>query len=496
MTPEQIIQIVLWVPFGLIVLISGIIFCVSGYKKGLWRALMALAATVISALISLLLARLMGGVLASFILTKLPEEILAGSGLPEALMTGLIGGAIKMFISLALFFIFMLFFTIILRSAADLIAKGKLQPKNTLMKLLGMLVGAVAAVCYTLLLLLPLYGTLGTYLPVVESLVSLSGDGDMEALGYLQAVTGHPVVQISGTGPVGAVYGGLAAMDVGESTFNVAHMAQTADKLMDTMNQMSVADPEELPQEAKKLIRIAREDVVQQKWFYDMAQEGITALRTELAESPEANTQEAMLLNRFLDVLDCPQKDFSKNCDAILNFAEYCLDQDIIEIMESEDPAALYSSGIIAQAGALANCTPEAVEVKKLMITTFMAAAQELTVEEAIAYVEVLGIGQITDPADQLKEAEAILLLMGECPAEAILRHPNMGETVLQQWIDRSGFAAAMGISNEKFADKVNKDPALQAAIMAVLLQSVSEPLGTETFNNYLHQLQYGDVTP
>ena len=491
MTPEQIIQIVLWVPFGLVVLISGIIFCVSGYKKGLWRALMALGATFVSALISLLLARLLGGVVAATVLEKLPPMNLGN--LPQTLVADLIGGFIKMGISLVLFSLFMLILTVILRSACDLIAKGKLQPKNKGMKFLGMVTGAVAAVCYTLLLLLPLYGTLGAYLPVVESMMSLSGEQNSEAGRYLQQITRHPVVQVSGSGPVGAVYSGLAALDVGGSSLDVAQMARTADKMMNVLNDLSSADPEQLPAEAKKLIQIARDEVVQEKWFYDMAQEGIAALRAQLRETAPADAPEAMLVNRFLDIVDCPQKDFGKNCAAILDFAEYCLDHDIVGIFEGEDSSRLYSSGIVAKAGALANCTPEAVEVKKLLLSTFIAGAQKMDPAEAVAYIDSLGIGTVTDPAMQLKEAEAILLLMGECPAEAVMRHPNMGEAVLQQWIEQNGFAAAMGIHDEDFAEKVNKDPALQNEILSVLRQSVSEPLGTETFTNYLQRLQYGE---
>ena len=52
MVNVEVVNIALWAPFALIMLIIGIIFCINGYRKGLWRALLSLLATVISAVVS------------------------------------------------------------------------------------------------------------------------------------------------------------------------------------------------------------------------------------------------------------------------------------------------------------------------------------------------------------------------------------------------------------------------------------------------------------
>ncbi|MBQ8751665.1 MAG: hypothetical protein IJZ13_01005, partial [Clostridia bacterium] len=61
-----LIPVLLWVPFGLLVLITGLIFCIRGYKNGAIRSAFALGATVFSVIACIALS-----VLLSWPLSKL-----------------------------------------------------------------------------------------------------------------------------------------------------------------------------------------------------------------------------------------------------------------------------------------------------------------------------------------------------------------------------------------------------------------------------------------
>ena len=58
MVNVEMVNLALWAPFALIMLVIGIIFCINGYRKGLWRALLSLLATVVSAVVSVLVSPL------------------------------------------------------------------------------------------------------------------------------------------------------------------------------------------------------------------------------------------------------------------------------------------------------------------------------------------------------------------------------------------------------------------------------------------------------
>ena len=53
-----LISFLLFVPFLVVALITGIFFFINGYKKGLWHALISLGMTVLSAVLSVIIANL------------------------------------------------------------------------------------------------------------------------------------------------------------------------------------------------------------------------------------------------------------------------------------------------------------------------------------------------------------------------------------------------------------------------------------------------------
>ena len=109
MTPA-LLNLILWAPFLLVLLISGLIFCISGYKKGLWRALISFGVTIVSAVLSMLLANVLAKVIAPSVMTMINVEEMFGE-LPisasaiQEVIKGLVGSVISLVLFVVLMFL-------------------------------------------------------------------------------------------------------------------------------------------------------------------------------------------------------------------------------------------------------------------------------------------------------------------------------------------------------------------------------------------------------
>ena len=486
---EMILQIALWVPFALVVSISGAIFMVTGFKRGLWRALIGLGATVVSSLLSLLFARLLSGVVAQGLVPmvlKLVQQLLDVSAIPQQVMP-LVQGAVQVVLALAFYVTIFFSLTIILRAIGGSVCGEKLRPKATWQKVLGMFTGAFCALVYTLLLLLPLYGTMGAYVPAAQALVKLAEQEEQsQTQKALQTITDHPVVQMSGSGPAKLLYEQLSQMELTEGSVNVAQMAQAMTDSLDAVQGFMEAESvEDRLEKAEELIDVLRFQVVQQPWFHTMSQEVITQARAAL---PQQDSPEKQILVELLDIVDCPQEDFAKNCSAILDFMAYVLDQDIMAIAEAEDEQALYDTGIIAKAGALANVTDEAVQVKRVLLRMSVAALLDKDLEKADAFLDRYQVGAITDPQAQEQEAEAILAMMGVAGGDEnamlVMRHPQLGEPAIRELIQMTSFQNVMGVAESPKNDRWSQDPQVQEQLIRLMAMCAKESL---------FGLQYGE---
>ena len=486
---EMILQIALWAPFALVVSISAAIYMVNGFKRGLWRALIGLGATVVASLLSLLLARFLSGAVAKGLIPmvlKFVQQLLDISAIPEQILP-LIQGAVQVLLALALYACIFFSVNIILRAIGGNVCSQKLRPSATWQKVLGMFTGAFCAVVYTLLLLLPLYGTMGAYVPAAQALVKLAEqEEESRTQQALQTITDHPVVQMSGSGPAKLLYEQLSQMELTDGSVNVAQMAQAMTDSLDAVQGLMQAESvEERLEKAEALIDVLRFQVVQQPWFHTMSQEVITQARAAL---PQEDSPEKQILEELLDIVDCPQEDFGENCSAILDFMAYVLDQDIMAIAEAEDEQALYDTGIIAKAGALANVTDEAVQVKRVLLRMSVAALLDKDLEKADAFLDRYQVGAVTDPQAQEQEAEAILVMMGagggDENAMLVMRHPQLGEPAIRELIQMTSFQNVMGVAESPQNDRWSQDPQVQEQLIGVMAMCAKESL---------FGLQYGE---
>ena len=443
MNPE-IISIILWIPFGISVLISGLIFCIGGYRKGYIRALVGLGATVVATALTVLLA-------------NLASMLLSGGSTGSSMTEIVISMAKRPLLSLLFFWLLMPIVTIISRIIAGKIVGDRCKASKSWQKWLGLVVGMVCAVAFSLFWLSPLYGSVQMVADMVDSVMEATDAMDQEAQSLLDAVVDHPLSAVAKEIPVRWVYQGIARMGNGMNSFSVTSVVESAEHSITLLTQLANAQTvEEQNQKATELVNYIHTDVVGQEWFYRMYQTALSGVQDTVTawnevpvasnevmmESPGAVSMVGMgqmgfdsipeevkqvlpILQDALGTLDVDKKTFDTNMENLFDFLSRAMDAGLWEALENGDFSILQDSEIVADAGWLANSTPEAVAVKQLLIAAFLMEEDE----EALSLLEEYDFGMITDPEQQVQEAELLfdIILGGDCSlSEFMENHPGL----------------------------------------------------------------------
>ena len=328
--------IFLWIPILVVLAICMPIFCVQGYKKGLWRALISLGTSIVCVGVSFLVAKLCAAGIVSVVMNMIPE-ISFGSGMTETVISSLVGSAITGVVAI-FFFGSILFITmIIFKLIAANVKKDKLITENKPMKFAGLAVRAVDAIVMSLFLLLPFYGTIAAYAPAAETVVSMiqptenedADQGDFGIFGMdikdvIGSVTNHPVVKITNTAPFMSVYNGLAtAKTETGGSINIAEMAATMNKAVDGLKTLAEKDPSEFTAEDLEMIEDISRDVIGSDWFYA----AVTEMKDEIKDA--AINKSKPEVREFYENLtvwvEAPKEEFEKISDAVAELFSYAV---------------------------------------------------------------------------------------------------------------------------------------------------------------------------
>ena len=487
MTPS-LLNLILWAPFLLVLLISGLIFCISGYKKGLWRSLISLGVTIVSAAISMLLANVLAKVIAPSVVALVPmEDVVKDIPISPDTVAQIIGGLIGSVISLVLFVMLMFVLTLILKLVSNAIKRRALITTQKGYKLGGLGVRFVDAVLYTILLLLPIYGSIQAYAPTVQSLLSFVQTEDNEEMAdikeYVEVLASHPVVMMTKPSPIAAVYKGLQSFEVGDAVVNIPEIVETAKTTVSMLEDLSKKDITELGKEDLEIIDHLRDNVVDQDWFYAVADEGIKALKEQI---PADSDDEYMQM--LLPLLDMDKDSFKENCTALLDIAELLIKHDIINMMQKDeiDVVKLYESGCISEALRIVNGSNQLLAIKSMVIEKVVTELFGEEKAKADEFLKTLKLEKLETEEQLKKEAEAIgVLVMNQSSAtilELIARHPMFTDRSLDMILDNFPMSEMLGFSGVlgEFVD---------TAEMTATLKSKLEECSDNAFN----ELHFGD---
>ncbi len=445
MISSEIISIILWVPFAVIFLFAALIFCLSGYKRGLWRALISLGITVVSAVISFFLSKFIAGIVTASVVNMVLGLLPTGNPLvsiAKTLLPSFVQAMLAVLFFSGIFFIV----TLIGKIIGNVVKKDALRATDEQVGLKwgGLGVRVADAIIYSVLLMLPLYGTLGTYAPTVQTLLKLGGEETSAYAGLLGAVADHPLVGATNNTIIGNVYDGLAdgtggpAVE-GSVNVNVNEVVDAMDTTMVKFEAISSAtNAEEKEAACLELVTHLKENVVDADWSYDVIKETTTVLKDEIVNSMEgAKPEDIKKVETVVGMLDMSKEEFQENSGVMLDFAEYALKNDVMTDLEKGDMTNLKTEEFYEEAATFLNATAQTSEIKKYLITETITEVFLGDAETANKVMNSYDDSAITTPEAQKQEIEALINISeaknAEELKEALKNVPTLDNDALEE---------------------------------------------------------------
>lgn len=466
-----VLSILLFVPFFIVAGITGGIFFVSGYKKGPFRALFSLGITVVATVLSLLLSRLISWGVAGPIASLLPDSIFEETGPLGTFAESIVQGIIQVALSLILFSLILFILLIILKCVGNRIGWEKLQKldewdsSKKSLKFAGMGIRALDTLVVSFMLLIPLYGVLATAVTPVSKMMEVKGNAarSNNTSVYIETVANHPLVSAYKVGPTAWVMEGLTSFGVNGASLNINEISDVIEGLMVRLEKVQTTHNDEKIAAVKELSDYLRENLVGEEWVYDIVCAVRDMVETELQKMPDPDDRARA--EELLKLFDMTQKEFEGNATAVLDFVAYVLENDFIDIIDSEGGHALPEE-FYQKFGDLINYSDQAVSLKKLFVTEAANKMYRdcLYRDMDYGYSDTVD-DQIEEKADTLvksyfkdgkvakekrvKEAKAFLSMMfdsdGAVLIEAFARHPLFGAASVDELVTNGLIADSVG---------------------------------------------------
>ncbi len=414
MLDESVISLILWVPFGIVFIIAAAIFCVMGYRQGLWRALGSLFATMLAAIGSVLLAIPLAEPVGNWAWNSLaPMLITEDTAMMESLLESLVQAGLTIVLFPAVLFILV----ILCKVAAMLIFGKRCKTENTGMKFAGLGVRLADAFLYTMLLLFPLYGTLGAFLPSIQEVASLL---PMESAGIsvLETLGEHPLTRFNSLPPVRFLYENLSGVETENGKVNVVSAAESMAGAMKRLEALrkSMEAGEVDPEQVKETVHYFRENVVHQDWAYSLYREGYAMIAPQM-DDPDTSEK----LRFMIGLADMDKADFQLNANAVLDFWGFLLEEP--ERFEKLDSNAVNDPALLLEVGKLFNASEHACALYDYLLQDAISGSRwESLLEDYTATAEADSNSQLQDAvvllsirpeADDLDNLGSILRLPG-----------------------------------------------------------------------------------
>lgn len=497
-----LLNLLLFVPFLLVALITGLIYFKSGYKRGLWRALISLGATLLAVFVSLGLANLVAGWLKRPVANLIPKELTASMGALKGIVNSVIVGMVQDILSMFLFGIFFILCLIGFKIIANCIQPEKLKVEKKAFKWAGLGVRAVDTVVVTLLILLPLYGTIAIYVTPASKIAGMTLGKNVAAVQVMNKISNHPIVSMYKGGPTRWVYGGLSGFAVGDAQIDLPKVADTIDTTMTKLEKFNSAKGEDRAAACKELTEYLRGNVVEEEWFYEVAKEATVELEKQLQNA--ATPAEAKEAQLYLAMFSAPKEEFKENSAKMLDFMDYAMDSEFMDFIETDDYEIL-TEEFHEELGEVLNHSTQSVSIKKMIL---LSDAEQLF-NLSLPRVQPRSQGFSAKDAandfidahwkeegfvaeeDRQRESEAFTILYFENDPLALLegfaRHPLFGYDAVEQFVNEDFMVQALGngMNEEVIRADFASEGELCTRIRARLQACEHEPLSKNLLNDY-----------
>ncbi len=433
------VSLALWIPFGILFLIVAVVFAIGGYRHGVWNALVSLGATLVSLVLSVLLSDVVAAPLAGMIVKALADAMGEGGAVPFVLV--LVKMVTEWAMTLVLFVLLFFLLVILTKTVAKILWRDSLACKGAAGRWAGLAVRLADAAVYVMVMLLPLYGTLGAYLPGANTVMDLLPQARnslavAEFSGYVDSVVEHPLTQLCSAGPLEKVYQRLSTVEMGGSQVNLTKVSQTLEKAAGHYAQLvEYAQNWEIDEEKVEVFVVfLRGEVVNQPWFHTLYQELYRELEAQTMQS-DPQTREA------LELLDMDSKSLQENCEALLGLLQFGLEKGVLTqtgMQPQERLALLYQSGFMTELGSTINVTAESRGLRYILVEQAVDRLTQGDTEATKEMMQAYDNRQLTKSGDLVKDAEAMLLLLDASNPtsimEGLMRLPGFDEKMIRDY--------------------------------------------------------------
>ncbi len=507
-----IVKLALFVPFFLVLAIFAIVYLIAGYKKDLGRSIISLSSTIVATGISLILAKLISFALSGPIFSALSSAMGESATQLRALGDGFIKGIVEIVLSFVLFVLFFIITLAVFKSVSKKINWGKLESLNKNNKgtrLAGMGIRAIDAILVSVMLLLPLYGTVAMVAPPAATLMrmSLRGDGadsvmqvsnehkndlalsvqfaavsvrpaasvgmgtqEADVSEILDVMANHPVLVPYKYGPGAWVYSGLSTFSMNGKQVDIATAAESLEGLLDRfevfIDAIETENEEKIFSATESLIDFARKKVVNQRWSYDMVMAFVGEIDGLLEQySDDIDAEFTKTYDMLRPLFDMTFEEYKHNAEGLLEFASWGLDKydDLAKLAKAEDfsdfteaDALNFMSELMnevyARIGKLINHSKQAVGLKRFALQMYAEMRLFDTVPSSYTATSFIdkyyGDGFVDEEKREAEALAIITLLDAHQPldvAAAFACHPLFGADAIIETFGNDLYVYGLG---------------------------------------------------
>ena len=351
----ELFSFILWIPFLLVFFGIGISFSLKGFKKGVFHALVSITATVAATLVSYFAAKFIAAFAVDGVLSLLPDFSQGAEDAVAGVLPMVVEGAVTGFLALIIFSILLSILVPVGKILYALIPTPK--AKGLISRVLGLALRFAEGVVLTILLLLPIYGTLGVYAPAVEMAIELTSAQESAEVpdgpsvqDFARCAAAHPVVSLAKTTPFTALYNGLS----GGSAINVPASLQTITEAADAFQAMISGDFANIDW---SIFANIKTDLLNADWFYSVFSSVAESLESRLAEM---GGNAPAYLKAIQELMALPKESFAQCSAGLLDWMSFASEKGMFQAAENGTltDAWLEQNGIMEKAAEIEKTLP------------------------------------------------------------------------------------------------------------------------------------------
>lgn len=489
-----IITLIAWAPFLLLALIFGITFSIKGYKRGAARAGISIGVTAITCIISIFVAKLIATAIAGnfspMIADALSETGMKLAAKELAALATSIAGAVA---SLILYIPVSIILFSVLKPVASFIFKRFIPaPKHVANKIGGLSLSLIDALLLTILVTLPVYGTLA----LADGVVDVFAKGDNETVEMISAATDPFVVDVVGVPPFSTAYDTLMSCKIGKTTVSLSETVREAVVVLEQVKVLENFKAENFNKKDILELLSSAEELIGEN---DLVADFVCEYLGENMPTVKMPGLGKLKLDELYPALS-DSKQLKSDLPAVFNLTEAMVKSGLMEELTSKNPdvSKINAETVSKAFGNTLNHSESLATLKSNLLTTVVDSFSKEIIDEGKdedGSVKALcdAIASIpTEPMnkeDAKKEGESFYLIVSGLKVSSNDKNAAMGLGMVLEGLARHPMVGVEKVMDAAGAIIENTDLEISESLLNKmeenLVASLNKPIGESSFGNY-----------